>query len=164
MYFDTNQRICSKKIRRIRYEHGKEREEREKLWFFSIFASFSFLVIYIGSGIFFTCLGAEAAFKKNSRHVALLAGIVVALLMNRSVKLKRKWIFFWKCRESRSNIDRFNLSFSWRFQGAARAMGGVESVVTGLTFIPSVSFSSGVFFNLVFHIYSYRNINGNSYA
>ena len=39
-----------------------------------------FLALYIGSGIFFTLIGVEGAFKKFPRHVALLAGIIVALL------------------------------------------------------------------------------------
>ena len=49
-----------------------------------------FLVLYIGSGIFFTLMGAEGAFKKFPRHVALLAGIIVALLMNKGMKLEKK--------------------------------------------------------------------------
>ena len=40
-----------------------------------------FLVLYIGSGIFFTLMGEEGAFKKFQRHVALLDGIIVYLLI-----------------------------------------------------------------------------------
>lgn len=49
-----------------------------------------FLVLYIGSEIFFTLMGAEGAFKKFPRHVALLAGIIVVLLMNRGIKLEKR--------------------------------------------------------------------------
>ena len=64
-----------------------------------------FLALYIGSGIFFTLIGVEGAFKKFPRHVALLAGIIVALLMNRGMKLEKKIDIF--------SENAGNLSFSW---------------------------------------------------
>ena len=106
-----------------------------------------FLVLYIGSGIFFTLMGAEGAFKKFPRHVALLAGIVIALLMNRGMKLEKKIDIF---SESAGNPGVILIGLIYLlaggFQGAAKAMGGVESVVNlGLTFIPSVFLVPGVF-------------------
>jgi Na+/H+ antiporter NhaC len=49
-----------------------------------------FLALYIGSGLYFTFMGAESAFSKFPRHVALLIGIVIALLMNKTMKLDKK--------------------------------------------------------------------------
>ena len=106
-----------------------------------------FLVLYIGSGIFFTLMGAEGAFKKFPRHVALLAGIIVALLMNKGMKLEKKIDIF---SENAGNPGVILIGLIYLlaggFQGAAKAMGGVESVVNlGLTFIPSVFLVPGVF-------------------
>ena len=106
-----------------------------------------FLALYIGSGIFFTLIGAEGAFKKFPRHVALLAGIIVALLMNRGLKLEKKIDIF---SENAGNPGVILIGLIYLlaggFQGAAKAMGGVESVVNlGLTFIPSIFLVPGVF-------------------
>ena len=106
-----------------------------------------FLALYIGSGIFFTLIGVEGAFKKFPRHVALLAGIIVALLMNRGMKLEKKIDIF---SENAGNPGVILIGLIYLlaggFQGAAKAMGGVESVVNlGLTFIPSVFLVPGVF-------------------
>ena len=106
-----------------------------------------FLALYIGSGIFFTLIGVEGAFKKFPRHVALLAGIIVALLMNKGMKLEKKIDIF---SENAGNPGVILIGLIYLlaggFQGAAKAMGGVESVVNlGLTFIPSVFLVPGVF-------------------
>ena len=47
-----------------------------------------FLVCYVGCGITFTLMGADDPFGKFPRHVALLAGCAVALLINRSIDEK----------------------------------------------------------------------------
>ncbi|STO32125.1 Malate-2H(+)/Na(+)-lactate antiporter [Fusobacterium necrogenes] len=106
-----------------------------------------FLVLYIGSGLYFTFTGAESAFSKFPRHVALLIGIVIALLMNRNMKLDKKIDIF--CENAgNSGVIIIGLIYllAGGFQGAAKAMGGVESVVNmGLTFIPSSLLVPGVF-------------------
>lgn len=50
-----------------------------------------FLVLYVGCGLAFTALGAEDAFSKFPRHVALLAGVAAALALAPSVKLSERW-------------------------------------------------------------------------
>lgn len=106
-----------------------------------------FLALYIGSGLYFTFAGAESAFSKFPRHVALLIGIVVALLMNKTMKLDKKIDIF--CENAgNSGVIIIGLIYllAGGFQGAAKAMGGVESVVNmGLTFIPSSLLVPGVF-------------------
>ena len=106
-----------------------------------------FLALYIGSGLYFTFMGAESAFSKFSRHVALLIGIVIALLMNKTMKLDKKIDIF--CENAgNSGVIIIGLIYllAGGFQGAAKAMGGVESVVNmGLTFIPSSLLVPGVF-------------------
>lgn len=106
-----------------------------------------FLVLYIGSGLFFTFQGVEGAFSKFPRHVALLIGIVVALIMNRQLKLDKKINIF--C-ENAGNPGVIIIGLIYLlaggFQGAAKAMGGVQSVVNlGLTFIPGAFLVPGVF-------------------
>ena len=49
-----------------------------------------FLVCYVGCGITFTLLGADEPFGKFPRHVALLAGCAVALLLNRGIGVQDK--------------------------------------------------------------------------
>lgn len=108
---------------------------------------FVFLILYIGSGMFFTYLGVDGAFKKFPRHVALLAGIIVAFLMNNKMKLDKKIQIF---SENAGNAGVILIGLIYLlaggFQGAAKAMGGVESVVNlGLTFIPSYLLVPGIF-------------------
>lgn len=106
-----------------------------------------FLVLYVGSGLFFTLAGADGAFKKFPRHVALFAGIGVGLLMNRSKKMEEKVDIFTK-NAGNSGVMIIGLIYllAGGFQGAAKAMGGVQSVVNlGLTFIPGFALVPGVF-------------------
>ena len=49
-----------------------------------------FLLIYIGGGIVFTCMGMETPFKQIPREAALLVGIAVALVMNRKLNIEDK--------------------------------------------------------------------------
>lgn len=87
-----------------------------------------FLALYIGSGLMFTFMGVDGAFKKFPRHVALLIGIAVAFIMNRSMKLEKKIDIF---SENAGNAGVILIGLIYLlaggFQGAAKAMGGVES-------------------------------------
>ena len=49
-----------------------------------------FLVCYVGCGITFTLMGVDDPFGKFPRHVALLAGCAVALLLNRGMNVPDK--------------------------------------------------------------------------
>ncbi|MGL4910290.1 MAG: Na+/H+ antiporter NhaC family protein [Cetobacterium sp.] len=106
-----------------------------------------FLTIYIGSGLTFTYLGVEGAFKKFPRHVALMIGIISAFIMNKGMKLDEKIEIFSKSAGS-SGVILISLIYllAGGFQGAAKAMGGVDSIVNlGLTFIPSTFLVPGIF-------------------
>lgn len=108
---------------------------------------FVFLALYIGFGLYFTMQGAEGAFSKFPRHVALLIGIVIAFMMNKGMKLDKKLDIF--CENAgNSGVILIGLIYllAGGFQGAAKSMGGVESVVNlGLTFIPKTLLVPGVF-------------------
>lgn len=107
----------------------------------------TFLVLYIGSGLYFTFLKADNAFSQFPRHVALLIGIIVALFINKNITLEKKIDIFCK-NAGDSNVIIIGLIYllAGGFQGAAKAMGGVESVVNmGLTFIPANFLVPGIF-------------------
>lgn len=106
-----------------------------------------FLALYVGCGLYFTSVGLEGAFKQFPRHVAILAGLGVALIMNRGMKLDNKIDVFCK-NAGNSGVMLIGLIYlmAGGFQGAASAMGGVDSVVNlGLRFIPPTFLIPGVF-------------------
>lgn len=106
-----------------------------------------FLVLYVGTGLYFTAVGAEDAFGTFPRHVALLVAIGVALLYNKAVPVSKKVDLF--CENAgNSGVMMIVLIYllAGGFQGAASAMGGKESVINlGLTFIPGFMLIPGIF-------------------
>lgn len=106
-----------------------------------------FLGLYVGCGLVFTVMGAEAPFKQFPRHVALVAGIAVAMLFNLKVPMTRKVDIF--CENAgNSGVMMIVLIYllAGGFQGAAAVMGGKESVINmGLTLIPGFLLIPGVF-------------------
>lgn len=108
---------------------------------------FIFLGLYIGSGVFFSIKGAASPFNQFPRHVALFIAIGVAVLMNKNKKIDDKIEIFSKNAGS-SGVMIMGLIYllAGGFSGAAKSMGGVESVVNlGLTFIPSTFIVPGIF-------------------
>ena len=106
-----------------------------------------FLVLYVGCGLVFTLKGAEDPFTKLPRHVALLAGCAVALLLNRNMKVKDK-LDVMTTNMGNSGVMMIVLIYlmAGGFQGIASAMGGKESVVNlCLSFIPVRFLIPGVF-------------------
>lgn len=106
-----------------------------------------FLALYVGCGLFFTLTGAENPFGQFPRHVALLAGIAVALLLAPGVKIEKKLEVF--CENmGNSGVMMIVLIYlmAGGFQGAAAAMGGKDSVVNlSLNIIPVALLIPGVF-------------------
>lgn len=106
-----------------------------------------FLVCYVGCGITFTLMGADDPFGKFPRHVALLAGCAVALLLNRSMDVKDK-LNIMTTNMGNSGFMMIVLIYlmAGGFQGAAAAMGGKDSVVNlCLHVIPVTFLIPGVF-------------------
>lgn len=106
-----------------------------------------FLGLYVGCGLVFTIMGTEAPFKQFPRHVALIAGIAVAMLFNKKVAMTRKVDIF--CENAgNSGVMMIVLIYllAGGFQGAAAVMGGKTSVINmGLTLIPGFLLIPGVF-------------------
>lgn len=106
-----------------------------------------FLGLYIGSGLAFTILGYDNAFSQFPRHVALLIGIAVALVMNPKMKLSDK-IDAFSVNAGNPGVMLIGLIYllAGGFQGAAKAMGGMDSIVNmGLHFIPPSLLMPGIF-------------------
>lgn len=82
-----------------------------------------FLVCYVGCGITFTLLGADEPFGKFPRHVALLAGCAVALLLNRGIGVQDK-LNIMTTSMGNSGVMMIVLIYlmAGGFQGAAAAM------------------------------------------
>ena len=122
-------------------------ENQKKLGPIAFLPLIVFLALYVGCGITFTLMGAESPFGQFPRHVALLAGIAVALLLAPDVKVGKKLDLF--C-ESMGNSGVMMIILIYLmaggFQGAAAAMGGKDSVINlALHFIPASLLIPGVF-------------------
>ena len=119
-----------------------------------------FLVCYVGCGITFTLLGADEPFGKFPRHVALLAGCAVALLLNRGIGVQDK-LNIMTTSMGNSGVMMIVLIYlmAGGFQGAAAAMGGKDSVLSA--FYSGETFGSGCIFDVLLYFYIDRNIHGN---
>ena len=106
-----------------------------------------FLALYVGCGLVFTVMGRESPFGYFPRHVALLAGVGVAMLIAPEIKIEKKLDIL--C-ENAGNPGVMMIGLIYLlaggFQGAAAAMGGKDSVVAlGLSVIPAAILVPGVF-------------------
>ena len=100
-----------------------------------------FLVCYVGCGITFTLMGVDDPFGKFPRHVALLAGCAVALLLNRGMNVPDK-LNIMTTNMGNSGVMMIVLIYlmAGGFQGAAAAMGGKDSVVNLCLHVIPVTF------------------------
>ena len=122
-------------------------KENKKLGLSAFLPLIVFLALYVGCGLVFTVMGKESAFSFFPRHVALLAGIAVALLLAPGMKVAEK-LDVLTTNMGNSGVMMIILIYlmAGGFQGAAAAMGGKESVINmALTFIPSSLLVPGVF-------------------
>ncbi len=122
-------------------------ENQKKLGGLSFLPLIVFLALYVGCGITFTLMGTEDPFGQFPRHVALLAGVAVALLLVPKLKISEKLDVF--CQGmGNSGVMMIILIYlmAGGFQGAAASMGGKESVINlALHFIPVSLLIPGVF-------------------
>lgn len=106
-----------------------------------------FLVLYVGTGLYFTSTGVDSPFGFFPRHVALLISVFVALLYNMKIPMSDKVeLFCEKAGNSGVIMIVFIYLLAGGFQGAASSMGGKESIINlGLTYIPVTMLIPGVF-------------------
>ena len=108
----------------------------------------TFLLVYLGSGIFFTVLGVENPFKQISREFSILCGICVLLLLGRNVRgINRNVdVFIDGCADPNSLLILAIYVTAGAFSGAAKGMGAVDSTVgLCMTFVPPQLAVAGVF-------------------
>ena len=104
-------------------------------------------MLYIGSGMTFTLMGFPKPFSYLPRHVALLAGTLVALYLWRKGPIDEKLkVFCTGMGDSGVMMIVLIYLLAGGFQGAAAAIGGKTSVVNFcLQFIPPSLLIPGVF-------------------
>ena len=120
---------------------------KKSLGLISFLPLFVFLALYVGCGLVFTVMGMESPFGKFPRHVALLAGIAVALMIAPGIKVDEKLDVLCK-NMGNSGVMMIILIYlmAGGFQGAAAAMGGKDSVINlCLSFVPVQFLIPGVF-------------------
>ncbi len=105
-----------------------------------------FLLIFLGSGIYYTAIGTDFAFYQVKAPVAILPAIVLAMLLARD-KLNRSLDAFIGG-IGNSNIITMVLVFllAGAFATVTKAIGGVDATVNmGLSFIPPALVLPGLF-------------------
>lgn len=107
-----------------------------------------FLILYVGSGLFFTILGYKDPFEIISRYAAIIVAISIAFIFfDRKAGLDKKVDIYTKG-AGRSGVMMLGIIIllAGAFSTSAEAMGGQESMVNlGLTLIPSDFLIPGIF-------------------
>lgn len=111
----------------------------------------TFLIVYLGAGIFFSIIGISNPFKQVSREFAVLCGLLVVILLSRGPSILKAIDFdidivAKHCGESNCMLMILIFTLAGAFSGAAAAMGGQTSAVNlGLTVIPQQYLFGGIF-------------------
>lgn len=91
-------------------------------------------------------MGVDAPFSQIPRHGALLIGVIIAPLMDRSRKFDDKLEIFSTAAGDKGVLSMVMIFLlAGAFAGVAKGMGGVDSVVNLLTFIPHRFMVAGLF-------------------
>jgi len=105
-----------------------------------------FLLIFLGSGIYYTAIGTEFAFYQIKAPVAILPAIILAVLLTRDTLNRTLEAFV--AGVGNSNIITMALVFllAGAFATVTEAIGGVAATVNmGLSFIPTSMVLPGLF-------------------
>lgn len=107
-----------------------------------------FLVLFVGCGAYFSIKGVEEPFEQMSRYVAVLIGIVVALLCfdtHKSVGEKIK-VYYGTAGNSSVMLICFVVLMASAFSGAVKATGGMNAIINlGISLIPTHFLAPGIF-------------------
>lgn len=107
-----------------------------------------FLVLFVGCGAYFSIKGVEEPFEQMSRYVAVLIGIVVALLCfdtHKSVGEKIK-VYYGTAGNSSVMLICFVVLMASAFSGAVKATGGMDAIINlGISLIPTHFLAPGIF-------------------
>lgn len=107
-----------------------------------------FLVLFVGCGAYFSIKGVEEPFEQMSRYVAVLIGIVVALLCfdtHKPVGEKIK-VYYGTAGNSSVMLICFVVLMASAFSGAVKATGGMNAIINlGISLIPTHFLAPGIF-------------------
>lgn len=105
-----------------------------------------FLLIFLGSGLFFQFRGTEMAFYQMPSPIAILIGVVVAFIMFKGGMDEKFTLFAKGCGDFNILTMCFIYLFAGGFSSVAGAMGGVESTAYfGMSIIPVKFLVAGLF-------------------
>ena len=120
--------------------------ENKKSSFIGLVPFIIFILVYLGSGMYFQAKGVEMAFYQLPAPVAIFIGIIAAFALFKG-SITHKFDSFLKgCGEENIIIMCIIYLLAGAFAGVSKAMGGVDATVNfGLTYIPTQFISAGVF-------------------
>lgn len=105
-----------------------------------------FILVYLGTGVFFQIKGVEMAFYQLPSPVAIACGIVAAFVLFKESIDEKFDTFIKGCGNSDIIIMCVIYLLAGAFAGVSKAMGGVESTANlGLTYIPVEYITAGIF-------------------
>lgn len=105
-----------------------------------------FIVIYLGSGIYYEIQGVPKAFQQIPRITALFIALLVALVMGKERFEDKVLIFSKAVGDHNVMLMSFIFMFAGAFAGVSKTMGGVDSTVNlGLSYIPTQYVVVGLF-------------------
>lgn len=107
-----------------------------------------FLLLYVGTGIYFTIMGFENPFSYVSRYVAVMISIIFAMVFyERKTSISKKVEIYSQAAGSEGvMLLGLIVLLAGGFSSAAEAMGGQESIVNmGISLIPSSFLIPGIF-------------------
>ncbi|WP_455581969.1 Na+/H+ antiporter NhaC family protein [Dysosmobacter sp.] len=127
---------------------SKDLNKTKKYGFAAFIPMLVFLGLYLGCGLYYTITGTvEQPWNQFPRHAAILVGIVVAFIMNRTMPLPEKVKKFCCAAGDEGTIMMCMIFLvAGAFSGVCKAMGGVDSVVNlGLSLVPAHFILPGIF-------------------
>lgn len=107
-----------------------------------------FLLMYVGTGVYFTVIGKENPFSYMSRYVAVMIAIIFAMVFyDRKTSMSKKVEVYSRSAGAEGvMLLGFIVLLAGAFSSGAKAMGGQESIVNlGISLIPSSFLIPGIF-------------------
>lgn len=120
--------------------------ESKKSSFIGLVPFIIFILVYLGSGIYFQAKGVEMAFYQLPAPVAIFVGIIFAFLLFKGTMNHKFDSFLKGCGEENIIIMCIIYLLAGAFASVSKSMGGVDATVNfGLTYIPTQYITAGMF-------------------
>lgn len=120
--------------------------ESKKSSFIGLVPFIIFILVYLGSGIYFQAKGVEMAFYQLPAPVAIFVGIIFAFLLFKGTMNHKFDSFLKGCGEENIIIMCIIYLLAGAFASVSKSMGGVDATVNfGLTYVPTQYITAGMF-------------------